>query len=503
MSTFLLCNCPDMDINYNNTPYFTRKENQLNWFFKRVVKKVEDGSYHRKNTDLKVNYSLEDLKYCNYAITLNEKESKYYFYFITDRTYINQNVTNLSLRMDLIQTYLFDFKLGTCLIERSHTRRKSAGNIPDLKPYYLEENFASGEYKLKKTETVYDYSNKGGYIITSSDLLGTKNGGSSGSGSSSASGNISENLLVFLKGYEAFSNEPYDGGDGTLTIGYGITSVYRPIEYNELAPWCSEQQASDVMYRVIRDSYFKGVWEQIDGVRENPKQNEIDAFVSLAYNAGVGGCTSSPMFQAYIQNKSIDECATYWKTYAINEGTIHEQGLRNRRSAEYNIFVNNQYEFKTIYIVGGGYITDNDGKGYIPEEIKGSATLTLRESIINSARKLIGKPYVWGGNLPPLGISNGTDCSGLCQWAYHDNGVSITRTTYTQINEGKQVTLSELQPADLVFSRFSSPGVPEHVYMFSGMRNGKYYCVEAQTEGTNILEREFTPSSGLVYISIL
>ena len=77
MSTFLLCNCNDMDINYNNTPFFTSKENQLNWFFKRVVKRIDDGSYHRKNTDLKANYSLEASKFCNYAITINENENKH------------------------------------------------------------------------------------------------------------------------------------------------------------------------------------------------------------------------------------------------------------------------------------------------------------------------------------------------------------------------------------------------------------------------------------------
>ena len=147
MSTFLLCNCNDMDINYNNTPYFTSKENQLNWFFKRVVKRIDDGSYHRKNTDLKVNYSLEELKFCNYAITINENENKYEFYFIADRTYINPNVSLLTLRMDLIQTYLFDFKLGTCLLERLHTRRKDRKGKPFLNPYYYEENFVSGEYK--------------------------------------------------------------------------------------------------------------------------------------------------------------------------------------------------------------------------------------------------------------------------------------------------------------------------------------------------------------------
>ena len=36
----------------------------------------------------------------------------------------------------------------------------------------------------------------------------------------------------------------------------------------------------------------------------------------------------------------------------------------------------------------------------------------------------------------PLGNDGGTDCSGLCQWAYNDNGISISRTTYSQIDEG-------------------------------------------------------------------
>lgn len=33
----------------------------------------------------------------------------------------------------------------------------------------------------------------------------------------------------------------------------------------------------------------------------------------------------------------------------------------------------------------------------------------LRMKVLNSARKLIGKPYVWGGNYPPLGSDVGTD----------------------------------------------------------------------------------------------
>ncbi len=160
--------------------------------------------------------------------------------------------------------------------------------------------------------------------------------------------------------------------------------------------------------------------------------------------------------------------------------------------------------FKPIAIYGGGVVTDNDGKGYIPEAIRNVIIEdTTRINIVNSARKLIGKPYVWGGNYPPLGSDNGTDCSGLCQWAYNDNGKKISRTTYTQINEGQEVTLQELKIADLVFSNFSTPNVPEHVFLVSKIENGKYYCVEAQTEGVPILERQFTPSSSLRYRSLL
>lgn len=117
---------------------------------------------------------------------------------------------------------------------------------------------------------------------------------------------------------------------------------------------------------------------------------------------------------------------------------------------------------------------------------------SLRNKVVNSARKLIGKPYVWGGNYPPLGSDVGTDCSGLMQWAYNDNGIKISRTTYTQIKEGIEVSEAELKPGDLIFLRFSSPGVPEHVFMYSGKKNGKHMCVEAPRTGLNIREIEFT-----------
>lgn len=120
-----------------------------------------------------------------------------------------------------------------------------------------------------------------------------------------------------------------------------------------------------------------------------------------------------------------------------------------------------------------------------------------RLNVVNSARKLIGKPYVFGGNYPPLGSSEGTDCSGLVQWAYNDNDIKISRTTYTQIKEGEEVNSpDDLLPADIIFTRFEN-GQPEHEFLLSKKENGKLYCVEAKMTGTLISEHEFTWQTGM------
>ncbi|MFJ9827411.1 NlpC/P60 family protein [Streptomyces sp. NPDC101160] len=62
------------------------------------------------------------------------------------------------------------------------------------------------------------------------------------------------------------------------------------------------------------------------------------------------------------------------------------------------------------------------------------------------AEAQLGKPYVWGATGP-----SAYDCSGLTQAAWRAAGVSLPRTTYTQINAGRRVSRSELAPGDLVF----------------------------------------------------
>ncbi|MFF3915294.1 NlpC/P60 family protein [Streptomyces sp. NPDC001852] len=65
---------------------------------------------------------------------------------------------------------------------------------------------------------------------------------------------------------------------------------------------------------------------------------------------------------------------------------------------------------------------------------------------VDYAYAKLGSPYVWGAAGP-----NAFDCSGLVQAAYRAAGISLPRTTYAQIDAGRRVSRSELQPGDLVF----------------------------------------------------
>ena len=91
--------------------------------------------------------------------------------------------------------------------------------------------------------------------------------------------------------------------------------------------------------------------------------------------------------------------------------------------------------------------------------------IPMGEQAVNLARQYLGVPYVWGGTTP-----NGFDCSGLVQYVYKQLGINISRTTYTQVNDGRAVTKDELKAGDLIF--FANSGGVHHVGIYIG--NGQF-----------------------------
>lgn len=78
---------------------------------------------------------------------------------------------------------------------------------------------------------------------------------------------------------------------------------------------------------------------------------------------------------------------------------------------------------------------------------------------VHTALAQIGKPYVWGAAGP-----NSFDCSGLTMYSWAAAGVSLSHASSVQAYQGVPVSISDLQPGDLVF--YYSP--VSHVAMYIG-----------------------------------
>lgn len=104
---------------------------------------------------------------------------------------------------------------------------------------------------------------------------------------------------------------------------------------------------------------------------------------------------------------------------------------------------------------------------------------SVGEQIVATAMKYLGVPYVWGGTTP-----YGFDCSGLVQYVYAENGISIPRVTYTQQAAATPVSFDDLQPGDLVFWGYSA----YHVGIYIG--NGQY--IHAPAPGQSVCIQSYS-----------
>lgn len=101
----------------------------------------------------------------------------------------------------------------------------------------------------------------------------------------------------------------------------------------------------------------------------------------------------------------------------------------------------------------------------------------VRTAIVAYAKQFLGNPYVYGGT----SLTNGADCSGFTMRIFEHFGVSTGRTSRDQASNGKQISLSEIQPGDLLF--YASGKTINHVALYIG--DGK--IIHASTSKTGII----------------
>ena len=118
-----------------------------------------------------------------------------------------------------------------------------------------------------------------------------------------------------------------------------------------------------------------------------------------------------------------------------------------------------------------GFIPKNESNVYNEWLTKISAS---EESLIKTAKRLLGVPYLWGGT-----SFKGVDCSGFTKTVYFLNGIVLPRDASQQVMIGettdKTGNWNELKPGDLLFFGEKREDGSErviHVAMWLG--NGEY-----------------------------
>ena len=108
-------------------------------------------------------------------------------------------------------------------------------------------------------------------------------------------------------------------------------------------------------------------------------------------------------------------------------------------------------------------------------------------SVVDIARKYKGSPYLFGGNGTDPGQK--MDCSKFVQNVMREMGVSISRSTHTQKNEGQSVNFNNMQPGDCIY-------YDGHVVMFIG--NGS--IIHASSSKGQVVEQGIYDTKNIITI---
>ena len=113
---------------YKHTIWFTDASAQLTYFNSKVAYSFTDFTYVRKERVVRVPVCADDIYNCNYCMFQNAGfGNKWFFGFITNIEYANNDVSMLTIEIDYLQTWLLDFHFNTSFVEREHVADDTFG----------------------------------------------------------------------------------------------------------------------------------------------------------------------------------------------------------------------------------------------------------------------------------------------------------------------------------------------------------------------------------------
>ena len=135
----ILLKCP-IELDQANQLTFSNATAQYN-YFNGLPKLIEDNfTYQRKDGKIRYPACADNLYSYNYCMYRNSSYSNKWFYaFITNIEYLNDNTSLISIQTDVWQTWQFDVQWYKSFVAREHVNDDTIGK------HTLDENIPTGE----------------------------------------------------------------------------------------------------------------------------------------------------------------------------------------------------------------------------------------------------------------------------------------------------------------------------------------------------------------------
>ena len=133
--------CP-IESDNNNQLTFSSEKEQFKYFDKLPNIKVDNFTYQRKDSIIRFPAHIDSIITYNYVMYQNEAYTNKWFYaFITNMEYVNDNMTYITIKTDVYQTWQFNIEWKKSFVEREHVNNDTLGL------HTVPENLETGAYK--------------------------------------------------------------------------------------------------------------------------------------------------------------------------------------------------------------------------------------------------------------------------------------------------------------------------------------------------------------------
>lgn len=140
----------NLDNSYEHTIDFATIEDQ-NAFWKNELIDTMPAEITTSrllyNAPLQIDKSYVDLLNINYMRVY--QDGRYWYFFIVDKNFINNNNTSITLELDVMQTFMFDYKLKESYVKQQHEDRLSVNNgvVTPIYSTTKEDYYFGDKYK--------------------------------------------------------------------------------------------------------------------------------------------------------------------------------------------------------------------------------------------------------------------------------------------------------------------------------------------------------------------